>query len=220
MGGSAHRDELDEPSSMIGAILHSAAGYDWLVWLRTLGRERVLRERMLSLARLAPGESVLDVGCGTGTLVIAAKRQVGATGKVFGIDPSPEMIARAERKAIETAVVVTFNRATAQALPFPDSQFEAVLSTLMFHHLPRQVRLDCVREMRRVAKPNGRILAVDFGSLGSTRKGVLAHFHWHGHTKPTEIVATFANAGLTNIETGAMGSYGLHYVRAIAPGDP
>jgi ubiquinone/menaquinone biosynthesis C-methylase UbiE len=80
---------------------------------------------MLTLARLAPGESVLDVGCGTGTLVIAAKRQVGATGKAFGIDASPEMIARAERKAIAAGVVVSFNRAAAQALPFPDSEFEA-----------------------------------------------------------------------------------------------
>src|SRR5438094_282434 len=81
-----------------GLVLHGAAPYDLLVWLVTLGRERVFREKVLRLARLEPGESVLDVGCGTGTLAIAAKRHVGHTGTVYGIDASPEMIVRAGRK--------------------------------------------------------------------------------------------------------------------------
>jgi hypothetical protein len=72
--------------------------------------------------------------------------------------------------------------------------------------------------MRRVTRPGGRILTIDFGSVDSTRKGVLAHFHRHGHTKPAEIMATFGDAGLTNIETGDVGAYGLQFVAAVAPG--
>jgi ubiquinone/menaquinone biosynthesis C-methylase UbiE len=66
-----------------GIVLHSAAGYDWLVWLATLGRERAFREKLLRLARLGPAESVLDVGCGTGTLAIAAKRVVAFATQVW-----------------------------------------------------------------------------------------------------------------------------------------
>ncbi len=52
---------------------------------------------MLNLALVTVGESVLDVGCGTGTLAIAAKRRVGAAGKVYGVDASQEMLTRAEK---------------------------------------------------------------------------------------------------------------------------
>ena len=83
-----------------GRVLHWATGYDVLVWLVTLGRERAFREKMLNLAHLAPGESVLDVGCGTGTLAIAAKRVVGPAGAVYGIDASEQMIARATRTSV------------------------------------------------------------------------------------------------------------------------
>ena len=58
----------------------------------TLGRERTLRETTVSLAQVKPGDCVLEVGCGTGTLTLAAKRQAGPSGKVFGIDIIPGMI--------------------------------------------------------------------------------------------------------------------------------
>jgi ubiquinone/menaquinone biosynthesis C-methylase UbiE len=94
-----------------GLVLHKAAQYDLLLWLLTLGRERAFRERALGLAHLSVGDSVLDVGCGTGTLAIAAKRQVGQKGHVCGIDASPEMIARAGKKARKAGVEVDFRGA-------------------------------------------------------------------------------------------------------------
>src|SRR5438132_4412204 len=85
----ATRSPVDPPNTT-GRVLHWAARYDLLVWLLTHGRDRAFREKLVSLARLVPGESVLDVGCGTGSLAIAAKRQVRMTGEVFGVDASPE----------------------------------------------------------------------------------------------------------------------------------
>src|SRR5262245_14466684 len=82
-----------------GDVLHFAAVYDLIAWIHLRGRERAFREHLVRLARLEPGESVLDVGCGTGSLAIAAKRTVGPAGTVQGIDPSTEMIARARKKA-------------------------------------------------------------------------------------------------------------------------
>src|SRR5262245_27311306 len=84
--------------STTGRVLHWAGRYDLLVWLLTDGRDRAFREKLISLAGIQPGQSVLDVGCGTGSLAIAARRQVGAAGRVAGIDASPEMIARATSK--------------------------------------------------------------------------------------------------------------------------
>src|SRR5712691_2834084 len=80
-------------------VLHWAARYDLLAWLLTHGRERELREAIIRLASLETGDDILDIGCGTGTLAIAAARHVGTTGAVTGIDASPAMIARANRKA-------------------------------------------------------------------------------------------------------------------------
>jgi ubiquinone/menaquinone biosynthesis C-methylase UbiE len=124
-----------------------------MVWLFTLGRERAFREQILGFANLAPGEAVLDVGCGTGSLAIAAKRHVGPTGAVYGIDASPEMLARAGKKAVKIGLDVVFRNGAAQALPFADGQFDAVLSTLLLHHLPRTARQQCASEMRRVLNP-------------------------------------------------------------------
>src|SRR5215813_11963923 len=91
-------EEQHSSPAMGGIILHTPRFYDFLAWVLMRGREGAFRERVLDLARLKPGESVLDVGCGTGTLGIAAKQRVGPTGSVQGIDASPEMIARANAK--------------------------------------------------------------------------------------------------------------------------
>ena len=194
-----------------------AARYDLLIWLLTLGRERKFRERLLDPARLGPGESVLDVGCGTGTLAITAKERVGSAGSVYGIDASLPMIARAKRKAQKANVDVTFEYAAAESLPFPDARFDVVLCTVMLHHLGRQTRQQGVREMRRVLKPGGRLLAVDFGAGAEQRKGLIGHLHSHGGIKPHELRALVTNVGLEIVASGALGIWDLQFVLAEAP---
>lgn len=200
-----------------GLVLHSEARYyDLLAWLLTLGRERAFRERLVNLAALSSGEVVLDMGCGTGTLAITAKRRVGPSGSVTGIDASPEMIARASRKAMNAREDVRFQTAIVEALPFPDASFDVVFSTLMLHHLPRPVREQCAREMRRVLRPNGRVLAVDFVTPARERKGLLAHLHRHGSMSLPEIIELLSSAGLRVTESGAVGVSDVHFVKAIA----
>ena len=202
-----------------GRVMRSSARfYDALVWLVTFGRERAFRERLTDLARLVPGESVLDVGCGTGTLAIAAKRRVGASGIVRGIDASPEMITRALRKAAKAGVEVEFETAVAESLPFLDTSFDVVLSTLMLHHLPKATRRDCAREMRRVLKPGGRVLAVDFAKSAGERHGLIGHLHRHGHLTQERIAELLRDAGLTVAESGPVGIRDLHFTMAVRGG--
>jgi ubiquinone/menaquinone biosynthesis C-methylase UbiE len=85
-----------------GLVITSGWRYDLVLWLGNLvlgGKWQALRQMIADLAQLSPGETVLDVGCGTGTLALIAKQRVGETGRVWGIDPSAQMIARARWKA-------------------------------------------------------------------------------------------------------------------------
>ena len=163
------------PPGTTGLILHAAAAYDLAVWLMTLGRAHAFRDKILQLAGLEPGEAVLDVGCGTGSLALAAKRQVGPGGRVYGIDASPEMLARADRKARKAGLDIVFRRAAAQALPFPDAQFDIVLSTIMLHHLPRKGREQCALEIRRVSEAGWACACRRFCGPGASPKEGFAH---------------------------------------------
>src|SRR5262249_35363107 len=159
---------------------HSAFLYDFLLWFVSFGGEQKFRAKALDLAELQPGESVLDVGCGTGTLAIAAKRRVGREGSVYGIDGSPEMSGRGGKQAKRAGMEIRFKNTLAEALPFPTTQFDVVLSTVMLHHLPRKIRQQCVREIQRVLKPGGRLLAIDFANpAGKERGSFLTGFHRH-----------------------------------------
>ncbi len=213
----------EETSSLAtsGIILHSPVWYDLLLTVISFGRERALREKVLGLARLQPGDTVLDVGCGTGTLAIAAKRHVGASGAVYGVDASIEMIARAQKKARKVHMDICFKNGLAEALPFPDGQFDAVLSTVMLHHLPRKARGHCAKEIHRVLKPGGRLLAVDFGAVSHEIKTFLGRFHRHSYVELSEMTALFREAGLTFVTSGPVGIRELQFVfaRRLDPGE-
>ena len=207
---TATTDRCSVPGTK-GRVLHWAAGYDLLAWLALHGRERAFREHLVTLARVAPGDAVLDIGCGTGSLAIAAKRQVGAVGTVSGIDASPEMIARARRKAAKARLDVTFSTGVVEALVFPDRQFDAVLSTLMLHHLPRETRRRCIAEVHRVLKPGGRMFAVDFAKSSRGDKGLIGRFHRHGHVDMRDIVQLSDESGFSVIERGEVGVRSLSF---------
>jgi len=210
----ATRGDKERSGRTTGRVLHRTRVYDLLAWLMTFGRETTFRDRILDLAALAPGESVLDVGSGTGTLAIRAKQRVGSAGFVCGIDASAEMVAAARTKARKARADLVFQNAIVEELPFPDAHFDAVLSTLMMHHLPRPARAQCASEMRRVLKPGGRAVVVDFGSAQSERRNLLDHFHRHGHVKQEELVTLLEDAGFSITSNGPMGLMNLQFLTA------
>ena len=188
-----------------GRVLHWARSYDALVWVLTLGNEGRFRQRLAELARLEAGQSVLDVGCGTGALAIAAKGFVGAGGQVAGVDPSPEMVARATRKAARAGVEARFDVGTIEALPFPDATFDTVLSSLMLHHLTHDARQEGIGEITRVLKQGGRFLAVDIGGTGGMKHGPFLRMGNHADFDLDTVAPALEAAGLRIVDRGEVG---------------
>jgi len=172
-----------------------------------------MREMTLDLARIAPGEKVLDVGCGTGTLTIAAKARAGANGEVHGIDAAPEMIEVARRKATEQETDIDFRVGLIEDIPFPDDEFDLVLSSLMLHHLPIDLKHRGFIEIYRVLKPGGRFLAVDL-------EFALHHLFNFGHKIAQSNLQVLApvleEAGFTDVESGKTQFRVVSFLRARA----
>jgi ubiquinone/menaquinone biosynthesis C-methylase UbiE len=152
---------IESPAQTKGYLIRWGAFYDTVVNLLTLGQTSRLRTMTIDQAMLMPGERLLDVGCGTGGVTIPAKKRVGQNGPVSGIDPSPEMIAVARRKAERARLEIDFRIGVIESLPYEDGSFDVVTSSLMMHHLPNDVQQKGLAEIYRVLKPGGRILIAD-----------------------------------------------------------
>jgi ubiquinone/menaquinone biosynthesis C-methylase UbiE len=174
-----------------GFVWNWSRRYDFLMGIVTLGREQAFRQRIADLARLQPGERVLDVGCGTGMLAMVTKERVGETGRVSGIDPSPQMIARANRKAVRSDLAIDFQVGVIEQLSFPDQSFDVVLSTFMMHHLPDDLKRRGLAEIARVLKSGGRLLVLDMQGPAGPWKSTIA-----------DQPALMKEAGFSQVETG------------------
>jgi ubiquinone/menaquinone biosynthesis C-methylase UbiE len=155
---TAHNHGLETRGLTLG---HHAHQYDHATGLFGLGRS--FRQRTVELAGIKPGDKVLDVGCGTGTLALIAKEAAGPDGDVHGIDAAPEMIEVANRNAQKAGLAVNFQPALIEDLPFAGDEFDVVLSSFMIHHLPDDLKQQGFAELYRVLKPGGKLLVVDFG---------------------------------------------------------
>lgn len=144
-------------------------GYDVLT--RLLGMRRVY-DTLLGQAELADGQHVLEIGCGTGNLTIRIKRSHPRVA-VTGSDPDPLALARARRKALGLNDI-SFERGYAQQLPYPDGEFDRVLSSTMLHHLDEGAKRTAAKEVFRVLRPGGRLHLVDVGGDMSARDGLAA----------------------------------------------
>jgi ubiquinone/menaquinone biosynthesis C-methylase UbiE len=151
----------NEDSVIKSQMERMAPSYDSYMRKITLGRENALREMTVNLAQVKPGDCVLEVGCGTGTLTLAAKRQAGPSGKVFGIDIIPGMIDLSQQKAAQAKLDVKFQLGSIEDIPFSANQFDVVMCSFMIFHMSEMVRRKGIAEIYRVLKPQGQLMVLD-----------------------------------------------------------
>jgi ubiquinone/menaquinone biosynthesis C-methylase UbiE len=189
-----------------------AAGHDLFLpvydpFVRLMGFDRA-REELISAAKIEPGQHILDIGCGTGTLVVKLKRQYPSA-QVVGIDPDPKVLRRARVKATRAAVSVQLDQGFADELPYKDESFDRVFSSFMFHHLNEQERENMLREVLRVLRRGGLFHLLDFvaanGSNGFFDRLFQAHARMKDN-KDAAILELMSRAGLTNAAKAKEGS--------------
>jgi ubiquinone/menaquinone biosynthesis C-methylase UbiE len=193
-----------------------AAGRDWLLPLydplvKLMGGDAA-RERLLKQAAIGSGQRVLDIGCGTGTFAIRLK-QLHPEADVVGLDPDPEALARASRKAERARVAIRFEQGFSDDLPFLDAAFDRVFFSFMLHHLHGNEKEGTLREVQRVLKPGGSFHMLDFRKPESNGNGLLTRWLHSSHrleeNAGSNVVALMRAAGFRDAETVEQGSMTL-----------
>jgi ubiquinone/menaquinone biosynthesis C-methylase UbiE len=156
-----------------------AAGHDWMLPLydplqRLLGGDSA-RIALLEQATVQPGHRVLDIGCGTGSLIVLIKRLHPAA-EISGLDPDPKALARARRKIERAGLCVQLDQGFSDELTYPEASFDRVFSSFMFHHLQREEKEKTLDEVRRVLRPGGSLHLLDFGGAERRPDGFVARW--------------------------------------------
>ncbi|WP_303287342.1 class I SAM-dependent methyltransferase [Marinobacter sp. SS8-8] len=144
-----------------------ALGYHWLTpyydaVVGTTTRERSFKHALIKQAGFEPGQQVLDLASGTGTLAIWIKQHQPQV-HVTGVDGDPAILSLATRKAQKAKVSVQFERALSYNLPYPAAHFDRVVSSLFFHHLSWENKQRTAQELFRVLKPGAELHVADWG---------------------------------------------------------
>jgi demethylmenaquinone methyltransferase / 2-methoxy-6-polyprenyl-1,4-benzoquinol methylase len=182
-GGTPRSGTMSEPQ--VRAMFDRIAGfYDLMNSVMTVGLHHRWRARAADLAALAPGDSALDVACGTGDLAIELARRVGAGGEVIGTDFAEEMLERARAKAPAGVVgggAISWEWGNALELPYASGRFDAAtvgFGARNFSDLDRGLA-----EMARVVKPGGRVVVLE---ITTPRRPPLSTFYsvWFDRVVP------------------------------------
>ena len=169
---------VDDPATPHRPFL-PGMGKSWLMPLydpftRLTGANR-LRAGLIERAGITAGQQVLDVGCGSGDLLMSVASAVPGAA-LTGLDPDGIALGRAARKAAAAGIGITLIRGYADDLPLEDAFFDQVVSTLAVHHLDDEARIKFAGEAFRVLKPGGRVTILDFGgATGDHPHGPAGH---------------------------------------------
>jgi len=156
-----------------------ALGYDWLtsfydLTIKLTMAEKKFRAKLIDQLDANDGEIILEFDFGTGeNIILAHKRNDKA--KLIGVDIDPKVRKIAEYKIQKLSLDITLDLYDGKTFPYADNSFDKVFSSLVFHQLDRETKLACLKEIRRVLKPNGQLSIADWGQAKS--KAMRAAFY-------------------------------------------
>jgi ubiquinone/menaquinone biosynthesis C-methylase UbiE len=227
------------PAQQLGKVrsMHTHRPYipalnrEWLTplydpLLRWLFHERSFKQQLIEQAIIQTGDRVLDLGCGTGTLMLMLKQR-HPHARVVGVDIDERILGIARRKALRGQVDLHFARGSAVELPYADGSFDRVLSSLMFHHLTAAQKQHALGEAFRVLRPGGEAHIVDFGKphtrVAQAIAVVARHFEAVSDNVRGLLPIMLRQAGFVQVEEGwqrmtLLGT--LTFISARKPGEP
>jgi ubiquinone/menaquinone biosynthesis C-methylase UbiE len=174
------------------------------------------------LARLNPGETVLDLGSGGGIDVLLSTKRVGPTGKAYGLDMTDEMLALAKENQRKAGVEnVEFLEGEIEDIPLPDNSVDVVISNCVINLSADKDRV--LHEAFRVLKSGGRFAVSDVVTRGQVPAGVRQNMLlWvgciAGALEDSEYAAKLADAGFDAIEIEPTRVYNIEDARAFLSG--
>ena len=134
--------------------------YDPVVRLTT--RERSVKHALIESAHVPQGATVVDLGCGTGTMTVWLKQQ-NPSARVIGLDADPAILEFAKAKADVAGVNIEFIESNASDLPFAAGTVDRIVSSLFFHHLQPDMKKRVLSEVFRVLADGGELHISDWG---------------------------------------------------------
>jgi cyclopropane fatty-acyl-phospholipid synthase-like methyltransferase len=144
-----------------------ALRYHWLTSLydpvvRVTTRERTFRKLLVEEAGVRAGERVLDLGCGTGTL-LALLHQTTPSAQLHGVDADSQVLGLARRKLSAAGVTAELSEALASDTGYEAASFDCIVSSLFFHHLTTEQKYATLAHARHLLRPEGRVVIADWG---------------------------------------------------------
>lgn len=154
----------DDKARRVGGVFDSvAARYDLMNDLMSAGLHRLWKAFTVRQADVRPGMRVLDIAGGTGDLVLRFARQVGPSGQAWLTDINGSMLREGRNRLLDAGLVIPIVQCDAEALPFPDDHFDVVTVAFGLRNMTRKER--ALAEMRRVLRPGGRVLVLEFSRV-------------------------------------------------------
>lgn len=155
--------ESEKAKRVAGVFSSVASRYDIMNDLMSLGMHRIWKAFTIRLAGVRAGDKVLDVAGGTADLSLAFARHVGPNGQVWLTDINGAMLSQGRDRLIDHGLTLPVAQCDAEKLPFPDDHFDCVTVAFGLRNMTHKDA--ALGEMRRVLKPGGRLLVLEFSHV-------------------------------------------------------